>query len=262
MRTTFVQCITVLQWCIVFLVVSIGSCTKEKTPKPLTASFQIKEVIWDPDFLAKETYDTDSISTAEVEFVAAELEDSTVSYKWNIGTDARIFTQRKFTLNFSTATTDKIDVSLTVQKKDVTGRLIEKKSFTRTFFLNRRPQIEGHFQGFFEGISQKANVYIKGHDFANPGYFNSNGILVTSDIVKFDTLFSPCGWNEHVVLNRKIYFDNSTTFNEQANPRLMFPKGSMSLDKDYRTLTLDLILKEVATGQMTSMKFKGSKVNK
>jgi hypothetical protein len=252
----------VMRWCILtLLLTNILSCTREKIlPKQLTASFQIKEVIWNPKFWDKETYDTDSVFTAETEFFANEPEDSNILYQWKIGTDSRVFTTRKFSLRFTSLTPDGIIVTLSVLKKNMSGTIIEQKTSSRTFYLVGGSQVEGHFQGYFEGISQKADVYIKSNDFSNSEFFNEKGVMITSSVQKFDSLFSPDGWNEHFVLNRRIYFDWANTISEVINNRIRFPHGSINLDKDYKTLTIDLTVREVSTGRDIPMKFKGTKI--
>jgi hypothetical protein len=233
------------------------ACHKEKLPKPLTASFQIKEVIWDNARFPKETYDTDSVSTPEVEFLANQPEDSSIGYQWHIGTDSRTFSQQGFTLNFP-AGTDNIEINLTIQKKDATGNLVETKSQTRTIYF-RESQVEGHFQGYFEGFSQKTDVYIK-QNVVSTLLYGSKGILITSGIAKFDSLYSPNDWHEHLVLNRVIYFDWASTTTEGLNTRIQFPNGSISLSKDYKTVTIDLTVTEVSTGRKIPMKFEGTRI--
>jgi hypothetical protein len=236
----------------------ITACQKEKLPKPISASFQIKEVIADPDFWSKETYNTDTVSTAEVEFLADQSQDSNIVYQWKIGSDSRIFTQKDFNLKFLPSTVNNIEVNLTVTRKDLNGNIIDSKSALRTFYFGK-PRVEGHFQGYFEGFSQRADVYIN-YEYANPVFANEKGIMITSNIGKFDSLFSPEGWNEHVILNRRIYFDWANTIGEGINNRIRFPHGSINLDKDYKSLTIDLTVKEVSTGRDIPMKFKGTKI--
>jgi hypothetical protein len=198
------------------------------------------------------------VSTAEVEYLADQSEDSNIVYQWKIGSDSRIFTQKDFNLKFLPSAINSIDVNLIVTKKDLNGNIVDSKSATRTFYFGK-PQVEGHFQGYFEGISQKADVYIN-CEYTNPAFANEKGLLITSNIEKFDRLFSPEGWGEHVILNRRIYFDWANTIGEGINDHIRFPHGSINLDKDYKSLSIDLRVKEVSTGRDIPMKFKGTKV--
>lgn len=233
------------------------SCGKEDIPKPLTASFEIREVIWNPDYFPQETYDTDSVCTPEIQFIASQPKDSTIIYQWKIGTDARIFTQKDFSLNFPPGC-DSIKVILSVQKKGASSNIVEAKTESRTFYF-RESQVKGHFQGYFEGVTQKADVYIS-QNFINPQLYNSKGLLMTTNIQRFDSLFSNDDWTEKVTLHRKIYFDWANTIADGINPRVRFPRGTVSLDKDYKTLTVDLTVTEVSTLKKIPMKFKGTKV--
>ena len=239
------------------ILMSFSSCKKAKLPNPLTATFQIKEVIPLPDFSSKETYDTDSVSTPEIEFVADQPEDSTIMYQWKIGSDTRAFTLRNFSLWFPPGI-DSAQVMLLVKRKDINGSITETRTSSRTFYI-RKSQVEGHYQGTFEGISQKADVYIK-RDFKIPGWYDMKGILITTNIQQFDSLFSPDVWRENIVLNRRIYFDWANTVADGINTKVKFPYGSISLDKDYKTLTIDLSVIQVGTEKKIPMKFKGSKI--
>lgn len=233
------------------------SCKKERIAKPLTATFQIKEVIPSPDFQSKQTYDTDSVSTAEIEFIADQPQDSSILYQWTLGSDTRIFSQRNFSLWFPPGI-DSVKVALLIKKKNTFGNITETATSSRTFYV-RHSKVEGHYQGAFEGFSQKAEVYIR-QDFLIPGWFDIKGIMITSNIQQFDSLFSPNDWGEHIVLNRRIYFDWANTTADGINTSVKFPYGSISLDKDYKTLTIDLTVTQVGTEKKIPMKFKGSRI--
>lgn len=240
----------------IFLI-SFQSC-KKATTTPLTATFQIKEVIPMADFRSKATYDTDSISTAEIQFLADQPEDSQCSYVWKIGSDPRTFMQRNISLWFPPGF-DSAVVTLIVNRKDANGIVTETRSSSRTFYV-RHSRVDGHYSGNFEGVSQKADVFIM-RDFIMPGWYNERkGILITTNIPKFDSLFSPDDWNEHLILNRRIYFDWANTTAHGINTRVRFPQGSVSLEKDYKTLTIDLNVTEMGTGKKIPMKFKGFRI--
>lgn len=253
---TILKSISVLSG-IGLILISFCSCKKEKIAKPLTATFQIKEVIPSPDFQSKETYDTDSVSTAEIQFIADQAQDSSIIYQWSVGSDTRIFSQQHFSLWFPPGI-DSVKVGLLIKKKNASGNIAETATSSRTFYI-RHSQVGGHYQGTFEGFSQKAEVYIK-RGFVIPGWYDMKGIMITSNVLQFDSLFSPDDWGEHIVLNRRIYFDWANTAADGINTRVRFPYGSISLDKEYKTLTIDLTVTQVGTEKKIPMKFKGYRI--
>lgn len=244
-----------LIWVLFLLILS--GCRKDKMPLAITATFQIKEVITMEELFPYDTYDTDSISTPEVLFVANQPADSTISYQWKIGTDSRVFARRSFELFFPPGT-DSIQVSLTVQKKDANGLIAETKTATRSFYV-RPSQVKGHFRGQFEGFAQQADVFIQ-QNHVNPQLYFSKGLLLTSSNKQFDSLYSNNDWIEKVILNRKIYFDWANVISDEINPIIRFPRGSIWLEKDYQTITIDMTVISVATGKRIPMKFKGKRV--
>lgn len=236
------------------------ACTKDRVSTPvLTADFTIREFIWDPDFRSKATYDTDSVSTPEVVFTASNKDHTNVAYEWTVGTDARTFTDTSFMLNFADAPTDAVTVTLKATRLEPGGGKQEQTK-TRTFYLRRQPRFAGRFEGYFEGIPQKATVAIKNHEYINTGYHNFRGILITSDVAQFASLFSPCDWNEHLVLNQRVYFDFATVYNEQANPHLKHPNGDISFDPSTKELRINMTAVSVSTGKRIPVRFRGKRV--
>lgn len=245
---------------VLFLFIMVG-CKKEKFPQSITATFQIREVSFDEQYFPSDiysTYDTDSVSTPGVLFNANQPADSSITYQWKIGEDNRVFTRPSFELNFPPGT-DSIKASLTVQKKGTDGLIIESKTTSRTFYL-RPSQVKGLFRGYFEGYPQQADVFIQQDYYLDPQLYYTKGLLFTSTNKQFDSLFSNDGWTEKLILNRKIYFDWANTIGDGFNPIIRFPRGSIWLEKDYQTITIDMSVISVATEKRIPMKFKGKRV--
>lgn len=260
-----------LWWCLVLLLMTSLSCEKEDLPPPqLSAAFQVREVSYNPDFWDVETYDTDSVSTGEVAFLAEEPAADTVLYEWKVGTDSRTFQGRRLELDFSSAPEDPIAVQLTVKRwnKQFTT-LLESRSSTRTFYLRRPPLVLGTFEGYFDDFrSQKLVMKIEA-DFKHPVYYeyydySYTGLLVTTNLPMRDTLFVSHSEGRHYIFHRKIPLLDRTIIHfarYQFNQWIEDPYGEIVVDPKTRMMTLNIMAKDITTGKEIPVRFTGKKIN-
>ncbi len=240
-----------LSACLVLVILS--ACKKQKTELvALDPTFLVKEVITDPDFRDKITYDTDSLCTSDFELVANQRTADRLLYEWNIN-NTIIKGKKYFTYHVQDG--NKVTVTLTIKRQGAFGNIVETKSATRTFMLNRSTRLDGIYKGYFNGVNEPATVTINTK--AVDKIANTKAILITSNIKPYDTLFAPAQLGDHYILNRRIYFDHgSKTINAT---HLAFPKGLITLDKDGKTLSINLEAVNATTGVRVKMGFVGYK---
>lgn len=263
--------ITLLLWCLLLLLTTSLSCEKEDLPPPqLSAAFQVREVSYNPDFWDVETYDTDSVSTSEVAFMAEEPAADTILYEWKVGTDSRTFQGRRLQLDFREAPEDMISVQLTVNRwnRQFTT-ILESRSSIRTFYLRRKPLVLGTFEGYFDDFrSQKLVMKIEA-GFKHPVYYeyyddSYTGLLVTTNLPMRDTLFISQSEGRHYIFHRKIPLLDRTIIHferYQFNQWVEDPYGEIVVDPKTRLMTFNIMAKEIATDKEIRVKFTGKKIN-
>jgi hypothetical protein len=257
--------------CVFVLLVFVASCRKEKlSVEKLYAKFQIIEQSYDPAFWGVQLYDTDSVSTGEVSFIADGPDVDSVQYLWQIGTDSRTFKGKSLALDFRYAPTDTITVLLTAIRWNSAYTIqLEKATVRRTFYLRRKSQILGTFEGSFED-KPKQKVLLKIQDqFIHPLYYESHydayiGLLISTDLPGRDTIFISNSESGHYVFNRKLSFiHNSITIYEryQFNRWVQGFDGDAIVDNKTKLMNMSFRAQEVATGKEVTVKFAGKKVN-
>jgi hypothetical protein len=260
-----------------FLVVSavlltfVLSCKKEDLPpKQLSAAFEIREVAYNPDFWDIKTYDTDSVSTGEVAFIASEPQADTVIYNWKVGTDSRTFQGKRLELDFRSAPEDTIAVQLTVNRWNSTyTTLLESRTASRTFYLRRKPLVLGTFEGYFSDMQNQKVVMKIQENFKHPIYYKDYnedyiGLLISTNLPGRDTFFVANDEGRHYIFHRMIPLRETTivTYAEYVFNRWMLgPVGEIVVDPKTRAITLNVKAREVATNKEILVKFSGKKVN-
>lgn len=252
------------------LLATLISCKKEPVvPRPLTASFEIKEVILSPAFRFVKTYDTDSVSTREVEFIANEPQAPNITYEWRVGTDSRAFAGKKLMLDFQYSYEDYVDINLTIRKVDTLNPMnTEVKSLTRTCFLRRTPLVLGSFEGNFENDPRKTTIKIQ-DNFLHPislapGMSNYKGLLLTEDGNTFDTLFLTTSESPYDIIHRKLTFRETTVIHYLDylfNKKMEAPVGEINVDIKTKKMSMDITAKEVPSGKVINIRFTGTKIN-
>lgn len=253
-----------------FLMATILSCKKDYVqPKPLTGTFEIKEIILSPAFRFVETYDTDSVSTREVEFIANEPEDFNIRYEWKIGSDSRVFTGRNLKLDFQYSFENYIEITLTIKKGDSWNPSnTQLKTSTRICYLRRKPIVLGTFEGNFENDSRKTTLKIQ-DNFTHPisllpGKSTYKGLLITEDGNRFDSLFLTTVGDPYDIINRKLTFRKTTIIRYADylfNRKIEGPVGEISVDANTSKVTMDIKARNVTSGQEVNLRFSGIKIN-
>ncbi len=252
------------------LLIFLLACKKETIFTPqLTSSFTVKEVIMHPAFYDNDVLDTDSISTTAVTFEANEKESNEISYKWQVGTDSRIFTTRKVTLDFFSSSVNEIDVVLTVTKNNIPNSVTPiSLTTTRKVYLKKETQIPGTYRGVFHfrNGDDSATVQIK-KDFCLPQYDSFwkpyyKGTLISSTMPIFDTIFVS---NEQpqTFLNKMYYVneqDWSMTGYPEINKKVIDFKGSIVLSNNNNKVSINIAAKETLTGKPIIIIFDGFRI--
>jgi hypothetical protein len=226
----------------------INGCRKDPcdSAPPLSASFKITEVPYRPYSVDKEPYDTDSVSSVEVKFIANELNAN--SYEWKIGSDSRTFTGKELQLRFQNTLEKEFDVTLRVVKSNPCFMADTVKTFTRTFYF-RPSQLSGTYEGYFSHSSAKALLKIDA-GYIHPNYYTSQypyyateyaGVLL-SGIPIYDTLFISSHGSE--LLNQRVYVQE-TMYSDIMNKTLMFPNGGIYFYERNKEITVTLNATEI-----------------
>lgn len=168
----------------IYIILAIGlicfhSCKPEDAPQnpctsshKVSASFLIQEDWNSNDYGSGqwEYYDSDTLSTVRVKFTANE---DGATYRWQIGTDTNVFTQKSFSLSFNDYLAAhpgyrRFDVRLIVNRTPDTRCFPDDdgidtiiRTFTIVDSLRVRTLIKGHFFGTWDGnSSDTTTIYI------------------------------------------------------------------------------------------------------
>jgi len=251
------------------LLLGILSCKQEVPIHKLSASFQVKEVIYAIGLDENEVNDTDSVSTPAVSFEATEPENSSINYEWKIGTDARIFRTRKVELNFNNSPTNEIDVTLTVLKTELDGTQ-QKINSSRKVYLRKPSLVPGVYRGVFHQRNgdDSATVVIQ-KDFIFPGYDEINrpyykGTLISSTNSYYDTIF--IGNQEHaqIFLNKKFICNSANAMFPitEINKNTQNHIGCISLNTTVTDLIkIELTAEDSKSNNPVQIFFEGKRVN-
>jgi len=247
-----------------FSILLLTSCTKDPCSDipPLSASFKITEVPYKLYSLDKEPYNTDSVSSVEVKFIAEE--PNAQSYEWKIGSDTRTFTGKELQLRFQNTVQKEFDVTLKVTKANPCYTADTVKTLTRTFYL-RPSQLSGTYEGYFNHSNAKTFLRIEA-DYIHPYYYTWQypyyatefaGILL-SGIPIYDTLFISSHGSE--LLNQRVYVEE-TMYSNILNKSLMLPNGGIYLNGKTKELSITLNVTEIKSKSSKVLIFKGKKIN-
>jgi len=246
-----------------FSILLLTSCTKDPCNDipPLSASFKITEVPVEPIFWNKEPYDTDSISSVDVKFIADE--PNAQSYEWKVGSDNRTFTGKELQLSFQNTQEKKFEITLKIVKSNPCFPTDTIKTFTRTFY-KRPSQISGTYEGYFSHSNAKALLKIDA-EYIHPFYYTWQypyyatyfaGVLLTG-IPNYDTLFISRDGCE--LLNQRVYV-NENMHNHIINKTITYPKGEITFDARTNKIKISLSVEEIFTQSTKSLVFEGTKI--
>lgn len=257
--------------CYFVLLAFATSCRKEKLPiEKLSAKFQIKEESSDPAFWGVQLYDTDSVSTGEVSFIADGPDVDSIQYLWQIGTDSRTFKGKTLELDFRYSPTDTITVRLTAIRWNAAYTTqLETATASRTFYLRRKSQMLGTFEGSFDD-KPKQKVLLKIQDqFIHPIYYESHydayiGLLISTDMPGRDTIFISNSESGHYVFNRELSLIHNciTTYERyQFNRWVQGLDGEAIVDNKTKLMNMSFKAQEVGIGKEVTIKFSGKKLD-
>lgn len=213
---------------ILLAVILISSCSRETVQPELDATFQVREIDLSGLIEFYGFYDTDSISTAEVELYANEPESPLTRYEWKIGADPRTFTGKNVRLDYRQSPTDYISVTLSVFKTNPEDNTIQKKSTSRIFYI-RSSRVPGKYEGYFNGYPQKAEVVIKVDSILVGGWLPKMGLRISSSVPQLNDVF--IADDDYTLLNSRIYFFGNILYENTSV--FMSPRGTIKVLPDY-----------------------------
>ena len=134
--------------------------------------------------------------------------------------------------------------------------------------MRRKPLVLGSFEGNFENDPRKTTIQIQ-DNFLHPisllpGMRDYEGLLVTEDGNRFDTLFLTTSYDPYDIIHRKLTFRETTVIHYLDylfNKKIEAPVGEINVDIKTKKMSMDITAREVPSGKVINLRFTGVKIN-